>query len=118
MIRPRVLVVDDNALLLRMTVQLLQDLGAEAVPALGGRNALPMLAAMSPLPDLILTDIRMPDVDGEELLRRIRASETLSSIPVVAVTGGGTDQPFDLILTKPVREPELRDALRLARRAG
>lgn len=116
MTRPRVLVVDDNAVLLRIMVQRLQDLGAEAVPVLGGRNALPMLAAMTPAPDLILTDLRMPDVGGEEILRRVRASETLSSIPVVAVTGAGTDQSFDLILSKPVRERELREALRLARR--
>lgn len=115
---PRVLVVDDDAVLLRVMVRLLRELGAEAVPALGGRSALPMLAAMSPLPDLILTDVRMPEVGGEELLRRVRASEALSAIPVVAITGAGTDQPFDLILTKPIREAELREALRLARRAG
>lgn len=115
---PRVLVVDDDAQILRSTVRLLQALGAEAVTADGGRSALALLAAMDPLPDLILTDIWMPDLGGEELLRQVRASEALASIPVVAITGAGTDQPFDRVLAKPFREPELREALRLARRAG
>lgn len=116
--RPRVLVVEHETPMLRAIVRVIQALGAEAVPALGGRNALARLAAMNPLPDLILTNAAMPEVDGKEILRRVRASVALASIPVVAITPHGTDQPFDLVLANPFLEPGLREAIGLARRAG
>jgi CheY-like chemotaxis protein len=116
--RPRILVVDDDALVLKAVVRLLCALGADAVPALGGRTALVVLESMDPPPDLILTDVRMPGLDGEELLRRVRADETFGTIPVIAMTGTGTDQPFDLVLPKPFRDGDLRDALRLADRSA
>ncbi len=117
-IRPRVLVVEHEPPVLQAMVRVLQALGAEAVPALGGRNALARLAVMNPLPDLILTYLGMPDVDGGEILRRVRASDALASIPVVAITPSGTDQPFDLILTNPFLELGLREAIGLARRGA
>lgn len=116
-VRPRVLVVEHQTPVLRAMVRLLQGLGAEAVPALGGRNALARLAVLSPPPDLVLTYLTMPDIDGAEILRHVRVTEALASIPVVAVTPIATDQPFDLILANPFLESGLREAIGLARRA-
>jgi CheY-like chemotaxis protein len=115
---PRVLVVDDDRGVLMTVVRMLRALGADAVPALGGRTALAFLESMDPPPDLILTDVQMPGLDGEELLRRIRADETFGTIPVVAMTGTGTDQPFDLVLEKPFRDGDLPDVVQLAEGAA
>jgi CheY-like chemotaxis protein len=115
--RPRVLVVDDDRLVLQATIRALRRLGADVVPALGGRAALDTLEAMDPSPDLIITDVEMPGLGGEELLRCIRADETFGSLPVVAISGSATDQPFDLHVPKPFRSEDLLAALSLAGRS-
>lgn len=115
-LRPRILVADDDPPALRRMVRMLGELGAEVVPARGGRQALALLEAMQPLPDLIIAGVRMRDAGGERLLRRVWGSERLAPIPVVAVTGGSTELPFDLVLAKPLGKRGLRAALRLVRR--
>lgn len=49
----------------------------------------------SPRPDVILLDLRMPKVDGQQVLREIKASEALSSIPVVVLTSSDLDTDID-----------------------
>ncbi len=80
---PTLAVVDDNfdnrTLIQRMLQRLYQVTvyasGAEALEGLRGA-----------LPDLVLLDISMPDMDGTEVLRRIRADERLKRLPVIALT--------------------------------
>lgn len=99
-------------------VRMLGELGADVVPAPDGRRALSLLGSMQPLPDLIITDVRMRDAGGEQLLRGVWGSERLAPIPIVAVTATDTDLPFDLVLPKPLGETDLRAALRLERRVA
>ena len=79
-----VLVVEDDPDSRELLVALLQGLGCQVLAAEHGTQALERCAQQKP--DLILSDMRMPIMDGVELRRRIAADEHLSDIPMVAVT--------------------------------
>ena len=68
-----ILVVDDTPANLRLLTKLLSDNGYEVRPAPNGTLALKSVELI--LPDLILLDIMMPDLDGYEVCRRLKASE-------------------------------------------
>ncbi|MEK8021747.1 MAG: response regulator, partial [Candidatus Parabeggiatoa sp.] len=74
-----ILVVDDTPANLRLLTKLLSDNGYEVRPAPNGTLALKSVALI--LPDLILLDIMMPDLDGYEVCRRLKASEHSRDIP-------------------------------------
>ncbi|MCK5931642.1 MAG: diguanylate cyclase, partial [Fulvimarina manganoxydans] len=85
--QPRLLVVDDvadnRAILMRRLVRR----GFEVVEAIGGQDALDKIAAESF--DLVLLDIMMPDINGNEVLRRIRERFSEIELPVIMVTAKG-----------------------------
>jgi CheY-like chemotaxis protein len=82
---PRILVVDDEQDITD-TYKLLFELhGFEAVTAGNGAEALALVARMPP--DLVLTDCRMPTMDGLELARRLRAIPSLAMVPVILMSG-------------------------------
>lgn len=76
-----ILVVDDNAAVARVMARLLQTRGYRATIACEGPAAL--LAARDESPDLILLDLMMPDMDGLEVLRRLKADPHTATVPVV-----------------------------------
>jgi len=78
---PRILVVDDTQDNLFLMNALLED-RYEVVLAASGREALHQLTSGSP-PDLVLLDVMMPDMDGYEVLRRIRQHPPTAAIPVI-----------------------------------
>lgn len=80
------LVVDD-APSVEALRQLLELEGATVVAATSVREALE--AVQAELPDLVITDIAMPDADGYELLSALRNNADRASLPVIAVTGVG-----------------------------
>jgi signal transduction histidine kinase/DNA-binding response OmpR family regulator len=80
----RILVVDDDPRNLFVITAALEQQGAVVVNALSGRKGLEQLA-MKPV-DLVFMDIMMPDMDGYEAIRAIRAEPALKAIPVVALT--------------------------------
>lgn len=80
----RVLVVEDDPDSLELMTYLFRAFGHEALGAASGDTALDVASATSP--DLILCDLRLPGMDGFELLSKIKADPGLKSIPVVAVT--------------------------------
>lgn len=82
--RRRILVVEDNAANLDLISYVLGALGHDVVCASNGISAL-QLAGNGPF-DLILADILMPQMDGFELARALKADPLLSGIPLVAVT--------------------------------
>src|SRR5207249_9748938 len=69
--RGRVLVVDDDEPIAQMLAEYLADQGLEADWAGGGRSALDKIER-GPVPDLLVLDLRMPDLDGRELLAELR----------------------------------------------
>lgn len=118
---PRILVIDDEPQILRALRTILTERKFQVTVAGRGEEGL-ALAAASP-PDLIILDLGLPDMDGMEVLRRIRAKGP--SIPVLILTArdaikdriAGLDGGADDYLIKPFSLPELLARLRaLARR--
>lgn len=85
----KILVIDDSKLVLRMFSVLLPK--TEQVQALDGREALDRLAD-HPDVDLIFLDINMPNMNGLEFLRRVKADTALAGIPVVIVSTEGKEE--------------------------
>ncbi len=109
---PRILVVDDMADNLFLMNGLFED-RYQVVQAPSGKDALKIIMSGNP-PDMVLLDIMMPDMDGYEVLRRIRQHAPTANIPVIFLTALASQQDerlgMDLgavdYLTKPV-DPEL-----------
>jgi signal transduction histidine kinase/CheY-like chemotaxis protein/CHASE3 domain sensor protein len=118
--RPRgasVLVVDDNEANRRVVRALTASAGYHILEADGGEAGLEL--ARRERPDVVLMDVRMPDVDGLEATRRLRADGATRDIPVVAVSAqamvGDRERALEAgcvdYVTKPVSRHELLDAL-------
>ncbi len=82
-----ILVVDDTPANLRLLSELLTKHGYCVRPASDGALALKSVAAK--IPDLILLDVSMPDLDGYEVCRRLKADEKYSRIPVIFISAFG-----------------------------
>ncbi len=80
----KVLLVEDNEMNRNMLSRRLAKRGFEIVLALTGREAIEK--AHSELPDLILMDLSLPDVDGWEATRRIKCQASTAAIPIIALT--------------------------------
>ena len=113
-----VLVVDDNAVNLRVARNLLSSLGQTCELAAGGEEAVSMVAAGNY--DLVLMDRKMPGLDGIEATRRIRTEMPADRQPrIVAMTASVTAADRDLCLaagmddfmSKPVRKQALAEVL-------
>ena len=93
MTRP-ILLIEDNPDDVALTLRALKKntILNEVTVAADGAEALELLGAQGPLPGLILLDLKLPKVDGLEVLRRIRASDRTEIIPVVVLTGSELDE--------------------------
>src|SRR5699024_4696241 len=81
----KILIVDDFSTMRRIIRNLLRDLGFNNVAeADDGRTALPMLETGSY--DFVITDWNMPDMPGIDLLKAVRAHDSLNALPVLMVT--------------------------------
>jgi len=94
--RPLVLAVDDNYDNLELLTQILDLFGCECVGAVDGYTALS--AAVDRPPDLIVLDICLPDINGIELVKRIKQNPKLINIPIVAITALAKTEDRDRIL--------------------
>ncbi len=83
-IQGMIMIVDDNPQNLHVLEKLLKENSYNVRPALSGTAALNAMKSIRP--DLILLDIRMPEPDGYEVCRRIRADENLRNIPVIFIS--------------------------------
>lgn len=79
----KILIVDDSALSVRVLSHFVRDMGNVQF-ALSGAEALSMAAEY--LPDIILLDVEMPDMDGLEVCRRLKQNQDLKDIPVIFIT--------------------------------
>jgi DNA-binding response OmpR family regulator len=123
--RETVLVVDDDAELRDTFCDALSAHGFAALCARNGREALQLLTRPAPgaaLPVAILLDLRMPEMNGWELLARLRASRSLAVIPVLVVSVCDARRALEGVasyLEKPVEIGALLAELRdCCRRAG
>jgi len=79
-----VLVVDDDERNRKLAQDVLRRSGLRTIEAAGGRAAIAL--ARDCLPDVILLDLRLPDLEGREVARALREEERTAHIPVVALT--------------------------------
>jgi DNA-binding NarL/FixJ family response regulator len=113
MIRKRIMIVDDEPRLLSAVAADLRGEGYEVATARSAREALIGLAHTTP--DLIISDVLMPGMDGFALAKRIRCNEATSLIPIIFLTAktGSMDRiegfrsGVDAYLTKPFEPDEL-----------
>ena len=80
----RILIVEDNERNMKLFRDVLAAQGYRTLEATSGEQAVQL--AVEHAPDVVLMDVRLPDFDGVEALRRLRSDERTSSIPVLAVT--------------------------------
>jgi len=85
--RAKILIVDDEPFNVDFLEQELEDLGCETVSAKNGQEALDQVAAEAP--DLILLDIRMPEMDGYQVCQRLKADEQTRDIPIIFLSALG-----------------------------
>lgn len=112
---PQVLVVDDQRNECELLATCLRLAGVQVATAHNGREAFDYLHEHD-MPDLVLLDMRMPDVDGPEFLKLIRADIRLHDLRVFAVTGSERSEfsaslPVDGWFGKPVRIDSLLAAV-------
>lgn len=81
---PVILVVDDEEPVVDLLTDILEDQGYQVLTAYNGRAALQL--AQEQRPDLVISDVMMPYVDGIELTRRLRASNDTHHVPVILMS--------------------------------
>lgn len=107
----RILLIEDNRTNLELLTYLLKSFGHTCIEALDGEEGLRKAAAEKP--DLIICDIQLPLLDGYGVARELKSNQSLSPIPVVAVSSyamvGEREKAlavgFDKFISKPI-EPE------------
>lgn len=114
------LLVEDNAINRKVAIELLARLGCDVVCAENGHDALAMVAVQRV--HLIFMDIQLPDMDGLEVTRQLRAQGGwLADVPIVAMTAGGAEDDrqrclqagMDDYITKPLSIGALNNMLAL-----
>ncbi|MCB1899244.1 MAG: Hpt domain-containing protein [Rhodocyclaceae bacterium] len=116
--QPTVMVVDDSLTVRKITGRLLEREGYRVVTAKDGVDALERL--LETVPDVVLSDIEMPRMDGFDLARNIRADERLARLPIIMITSRLADKHrqyaseigVDHYLGKPYQEEELLALIR------
>jgi two-component system cell cycle response regulator DivK len=114
----RILIVEDDDSSLDLAKRLVEDMGHTVLTASDGTKGLAF--ARSEKPDLLLLDLRMPGIDGLQVVREIRADPTLRTLPVIAVSADIADDGraaamaagCDDFVAKPYDPEELRAAIR------
>ena len=111
--RSRVLVVDDSLSVRRAIASLLEDQGYDVALARDGLEAVKSLEAVRP--DVLLTDLEMPNMNGLELTAHVRSRTELANLTVVMITSRSMDKHrrqamsagVNVYLTKPYTDHEL-----------
>ena len=88
-----ILVIDDDATIQLVFSQFLTSMGHEIMQAENGKKGMSMIQETRP--DLVITDIMMPEMDGLEILMQLRS--THDSVPVIAISGGMRSLPVNFL---------------------
>jgi two-component system cell cycle response regulator DivK len=113
----KILLVEDNEMNRDMLSRRLIRKGFDVVMAVDGEQAVAL--AQSELPDLILMDMSLPVIDGWEATRRVKAADTTSKIPIIALTAHAMAGDREKTLnagcddydTKPIEMPRLLEKI-------
>jgi CheY-like chemotaxis protein len=114
----QILIVDDDQLMHRLFQHHLEKAGYKMVSAMNGREALEI--ASRQLPQLIVMDIMMPDIDGLAALRELKKNDATKSIPVIVITANSNqlakqesaNSGAAIFLTKPFSPTQLLNEIR------
>jgi two-component system chemotaxis response regulator CheY len=116
----KIIIADDSALARMFTKRCIDVAGitdVEYIEAENGKEALDRMKEI--LPDLLISDLNMPEMNGVELVRRVNASPKLSGTPIIIITSAGNSEQREelmslgvkTILTKPITPPDIVDAI-------
>ncbi|OIQ27171.1 MAG: hybrid sensor histidine kinase/response regulator [Alphaproteobacteria bacterium MedPE-SWcel] len=122
--KKKLLVIEDNDVNRLLLEKMLGKLGHEVVSAAGGGDGIAAIKAQAF--DLILTDISMPEIDGLEVLRRVRAEGLAEGVDIVALTAHAAAEDhvrilaagFAEVVTKPISRADLGDLVDRRSRSG
>lgn len=114
---PLILLIDDDEILLESMADLLMLSDFQVITAQNGIEALNVLNEQ--LPDCIVTDVMMPEMNGFEFINEVRNSEGLADIPIILITAYDratysrvqVDPAPDAVLSKPFDVDELVEAI-------
>jgi len=114
-----IMVVDDNPDIITIVKTILEGKGYKVHSAASGAELLNMLKDQKP--DLIILDIMMPEMDGLEVLSRLKAASDTATIPVILLTAkvqyedvlGGYKLGADYYITKPFTSTQLVNGINL-----
>lgn len=120
----RVLFVDDDEATREGYALLLTNLGYVVIPAVTGRQALTLATITAP--NVIVLDLGLPDIDGWEVARQLKAAPATCAIPIIALTGADLTHErvsamragCDRHLTKPCLPADLIDAIERCTKAA
>ena len=113
----KVLYIEDNPLNMRLVRKLVDSFGYQAICAANGTDGLALVE--SERPDIILTDINLPDIDGLQIAGQLKANEETRHIPVIAITANAMhgdrerclEAGCDAYIAKPIARQELKNIL-------
>jgi CheY-like chemotaxis protein len=112
-----IIVIDDNDEVRSVVTAVLRNFGFTVLEATGGEDAIRMI--LTERPDLIISDVQMPGMDGHHLLAAIRDLQSTAAIPFILMTGNGSRDDYrrgmvcgaDDYLYKPFTPDELIEAV-------
>ena len=112
--KPKILIVDDEPLNVKLIAAILTSDIYEIIPAYNGNQALKKVE--EDCPDLVILDIMMPDIDGFEVTRKLKADHKTKDIPIILITASdaadfkviGHEAGADEFLNKPIKVLELK----------
>lgn len=115
-----VMIVDDSPSVRKINSKLIKNAGMQPFIARDGLEALEVLQLFQEPPDIILTDVEMPRMNGYELLAALKAQSNLRDVPVIMITSRAGEKhrqkAFDMgvseYVTKPYEESELIEVIR------
>src|SRR6476469_1307526 len=108
----KILVIEDNDLIRETVLELLESHGFEVVGAENGKVGIQLAAD---IPDLILSDVMMPEADGFEVFAAVRSHPATASIPFIFMTGSEMEKALELkadsYLKKPCSAAKMLEAI-------
>ncbi len=114
--KPRILIIEDDEYSREALEHLLNAEGCETKSAEDGISG--YRAARRFLPDCIVLDLNLPDIDGREVLRKFRGNRVLGDVPIIVITGYTADDipievssSADLCITKPASFDDVIQAI-------